>query len=62
MVDVKRDVREVAQEFRRFDVLVGRPFAPMNQHLRVSVGTEDEMRRFVTAFKEIFPTAAAAAA
>ena len=62
MVDVKRDVREVAQEFRRFDVLVGRPFSPMDQHLRVSVGTEDEMRRFMAAFREIFPTAANAAA
>jgi histidinol-phosphate/aromatic aminotransferase/cobyric acid decarboxylase-like protein len=27
----------------------------MTQHLRVSIGTEDEMARFMTAFKEIFP-------
>jgi histidinol-phosphate/aromatic aminotransferase/cobyric acid decarboxylase-like protein len=26
----------------------------MTEHLRVSVGTEDEMNRFMTAFKEIF--------
>jgi len=62
MVDVKRDVREVAQEFRPFDILVGRPFPPMDQHLRVSVGTADEMRRFMTAFREIFPAVANAAA
>jgi hypothetical protein len=27
----------------------------MTDHMRVSVGTADEMTRFVTAFKEIFP-------
>jgi histidinol-phosphate/aromatic aminotransferase/cobyric acid decarboxylase-like protein len=27
----------------------------MTQHLRVSIGTEDEMGRFMSAFKEIFP-------
>ena len=62
MVDVKRDVREVAQEFRPFDILVGRPFPPLDQHLRVSVGTEDEMQRFMVAFRQIFPAAANAAA
>ena len=36
-------------------VLVGRPFPPMTQHLRVSIGNEDEMARFMTAYKEIFP-------
>jgi Histidinol-phosphate/aromatic aminotransferase and cobyric acid decarboxylase len=34
-------------------VLVGRPFPPMTQHLRVSVGTQAEMDKFVAAFKEI---------
>jgi histidinol-phosphate/aromatic aminotransferase/cobyric acid decarboxylase-like protein len=36
-------------------VLVGRPFAAMPEHLRVSVGTPAEMGRFMTAFKDIFP-------
>ena len=27
----------------------------MTEHLRVSVGTAEEMGRFMTAFKEIFP-------
>jgi histidinol-phosphate aminotransferase len=36
-------------------VLVGRPFPPMTDFMRVSVGTPEEMARFVTAFKEIFP-------
>jgi histidinol-phosphate/aromatic aminotransferase/cobyric acid decarboxylase-like protein len=36
-------------------VAVGRPFPPMTKHMRVSVGTEEEMDRFMKAFKEIFP-------
>jgi histidinol-phosphate aminotransferase len=54
MVHVGRDVVPVAEEFKKRGVLVGRPFPPMNQHLRVSVGSADEMSRFMTAFREIF--------
>jgi histidinol-phosphate aminotransferase len=50
-----RQVQPVIEEFREKKVLVGRPFPPMTDHMRVSVGTADEMARFVTAFKEIFP-------
>lgn len=55
MVAIRREVQPVIAEFRKKGVLVGRPFPPMTQHLRVSVGTADEMRRFMSAFKEIFP-------
>ena len=51
----RREVQPVIDEFRKRGVLVGRPFPPMTQHMRVSVGTDDEMARFMTAFKEIFP-------
>jgi histidinol-phosphate aminotransferase len=57
MVAIKRDVQPVIDEFRKRGVLVGRPFPPMNQHLRVSVGSEEEMARFMTAFREIFSAA-----
>jgi histidinol-phosphate aminotransferase len=50
-----RQVQPVIEEFRAKKVLVGRPFPPMTDHMRVSVGTPEEMTRFVTAFKEIFP-------
>jgi histidinol-phosphate aminotransferase len=43
----------VIAEFEKRGVLVGRPFPPMTEHLRVSIGTADEMRRFMAAFKEI---------
>src|SRR5262245_51986829 len=54
MVNVKADVTQVGEEFKKREILVGRKFPPMNEWLRVSVGTEDEMNRFMKAFKEIF--------
>jgi histidinol-phosphate aminotransferase len=55
MVAIGREVQPVIQEFATKKVAVGRPFPPMTKHLRVSIGTADEMARFMTAFKEIFP-------
>lgn len=57
MVGLKREVSDVAPEFQKRDVLVGRPFPPMTQHLRVSVGTQAEMDKFMAAFKEIMAPA-----
>lgn len=53
MVHLKKPVVPVIEEFRKKQVIVGRPFPPMNDHLRVSVGTPDEMSRFMVAFKDI---------
>ncbi len=55
MIGIRREVQPVIDEFRKRGVAVGRPFPPMTQHLRVSVGTDQETARFVAAFKEIFP-------
>ncbi len=57
MVNLKRPVKEASAEFEKKGVLVGRPFPPMNNHLRVSIGNPDEMKRFMVAFKEILATA-----
>lgn len=54
MVHIRRPVQPVIAEFRKKGVLVGRPFPPLTEHLRVSVGTASEMDRFMTAFKHIF--------
>ncbi len=54
MVGIRREVQPVIDEFRKRGVAVGRPFPPMTQHLRVSVGTDDEMARFAVAFRDIF--------
>jgi len=50
-----RTVQPVIQEFRGKGILVGRPFPPMINHLRVSIGTAEDMDNFVKTFKEIFP-------
>jgi histidinol-phosphate aminotransferase len=55
MVEIGREIQPVIQEFAQRKVAVGRPFPPMTKHMRVSVGTADEMDRFMKAFKEIFP-------
>jgi histidinol-phosphate aminotransferase len=55
MVSIAREIQPVIDEFRQKKVMVGRPFPPMTTHMRVSVGTAEEMDRFMKAFKEIFP-------
>jgi histidinol-phosphate aminotransferase len=55
MVHIGREVVPVIEEFRKKGVAVGRPFPPMTTHMRVSIGTAEEMDRFMKAFKEIFP-------
>ena len=53
MVHLKRPVIPVIDQFAKKGVQVGRPFPPMLEHLRVSIGTADEMNRFMVAFKDI---------
>jgi histidinol-phosphate aminotransferase len=53
MVNIRRDVEPVIQAFLQKKILVGRPFPPMNEFLRVSIGTDDEMKRFFSAFRQI---------
>jgi histidinol-phosphate/aromatic aminotransferase/cobyric acid decarboxylase-like protein len=42
------------------DVMVGRPFPPLKTHLRVSVGTMDEMRAATEVFKKVLAAPATA--
>jgi len=53
MIDVREDVRPLIAKFREGGVRVGRLFPPMPQHMRVTIGTMDEMRRFVDVFRTI---------
>ena len=55
MVNIKKDVTPVAEEFLKKGIVVGRKFSPMTEFMRVSVGTEAEMDVFMKAFKELFP-------
>jgi histidinol-phosphate aminotransferase len=53
MVNVRTEVSPVIEEFLKRKILVGRPFPPMTKFLRVSIGTDEEMRRFYSAFRQI---------
>jgi histidinol-phosphate aminotransferase len=57
MVHLKRPVQPVIAAFQKKGVLVGRPFPPMLEHLRVSIGNPDEMQRFNAAFKDVMGAA-----
>jgi histidinol-phosphate aminotransferase len=49
-----RNVREVGAAFREEGIMVGRPFPPMLDWLRVSMAKPDEMRYFVQTYKKLF--------
>ena len=53
MVHTGRPVREVIAHFRQRSILVGRPFPPMETHLRVSLGLPAEMKAFWKAWDEM---------
>ncbi|HKS09514.1 MAG TPA: aminotransferase class I/II-fold pyridoxal phosphate-dependent enzyme [Pyrinomonadaceae bacterium] len=53
MIDLKREVRPVIGAMRTRGVEVGRPFPPLPNFLRVTIGTATEMKAFLTAFKEV---------
>jgi histidinol-phosphate aminotransferase len=53
MVDIRRPVAAVIPEFGKRRVLVGREFPAMPTFLRVTMGTESEMKRFYSAFREV---------
>jgi histidinol-phosphate aminotransferase len=54
MIDVKRDVREFGKEMLRQGVAVGRPFPPLDTMLRVTIGTDENMRRFREVFSKVY--------
>lgn len=54
-----KTVQPTIAAFREKNILVGRPFPPMLNHLRVSIGRDEDMAKFLVAFKEIFPKRAA---
>ena len=54
MVHTGRPTSWVRAEFRKRGVRVGRDFPPMLEHLRVSIGNEEEMGRFMQAWDDIF--------
>jgi histidinol-phosphate aminotransferase len=53
MIDLGRDVTPVIASLRDRGIHVGRRFPALPQHLRVTIGTAEEMRRFVEEFARV---------
>jgi histidinol-phosphate aminotransferase len=62
MINVGTDVTPIIHAFGQKNILVGRKFAGMENWLRVSMGTPDEMKAFTAALREIVPAGAAKSA
>jgi len=54
MINISRDVRAFGAAMFRKGVAVGRPFAPLEHMLRVTIGTDQEMARFRDAFWQVY--------
>jgi histidinol-phosphate aminotransferase len=53
MFDCKRPVVPLIQAMKQQNVLVGRLFPALPNHMRVTIGKKTEMERFVDAFKQV---------
>ena len=54
LVDVRRDGREVFERLLRYGVIV-RDMKPykLDNHIRVTIGTQKENNKFIEAFKKV---------
>jgi histidinol-phosphate aminotransferase len=46
LTNVQHPAVEVIEHFRKHDILIGRHFPPLDNYIRVSLGTPEEMRAF----------------
>ena len=53
MVDTGRPSNDVIAAMRRENVYIGRPWPVWPTHVRVTIGTRDEMAKFKTAFSKV---------
>jgi histidinol-phosphate aminotransferase len=53
MIDTRRDVKPLIATLRGRGVQVGRLFPSMPRHLRVTIGTADQMRQFLDTFRSV---------
>lgn len=54
MIDVGRNAREFITKMPPMGVAVGRPFPPLDNMLRVSIGTEHDMQKFRDVFWRVY--------
>jgi histidinol-phosphate aminotransferase len=57
MVDVRRPSTRFAEGCKANGVLVGRPFPPLTNYARISIGTMDEMHQASDVFRRVLATA-----
>src|SRR5258708_195416 len=53
MIDTKRHGKEVREAMKKYNVFIGRSWPVWPTYVRVTVGTQDEMRHFQTAFQKV---------
>jgi histidinol-phosphate aminotransferase len=53
LIDVRKPGRQVFEALRKEKVIIGRSWPSMPQHVRVTIGTSDEMAKFRTAFERV---------
>jgi len=53
MINLRRDMRPVREACGKEGIAVGRPFPPLTNWLRVSIGTMDEMQRATEVFRKV---------
>jgi len=53
MIDLRRDMRAVREACRKEGVAVGRPFPPLTTHLRISIGTMEEMQKATDVLRRV---------
>jgi histidinol-phosphate aminotransferase len=56
MINVRTPVPPIIAELAKRKVNVGREFPVMPNHLRVTIGTEDDMKKFFAAFRQVVRT------
>ena len=61
MLDAKRPAKEVIAAMKAQNVFIGRPWPVWPTHVRITVGTQNEMERFQEAFQRVMSGAAASA-
>lgn len=53
MIKTNRDAKEMMTAFQQHNILIGRPFPPMTDYIRVSLGLPDENKAFWQAWDQI---------
>lgn len=54
IIDIGRDVRTFGAAMFQKGVAVGRPFPPLKQMLRATIGTSQEMEKFREVFCQVY--------